>query len=186
MIRMGEFARTQNDIVSVAMEILDSLAKKTGELINLAILENHQTVYLAQARGNTRGAVSLFTQIGARVPLYSTGIGKAMLAYLPQVFFQEIMKEGLIAITANTITSESRLEEELSLIRQRGYAIDNEENAEGVCCVASPVWNGSGKVVGGISISGPTTRINLSNFTVLGPLVCEGARLISQKMGYAS
>lgn len=105
---------------------------------------------------------------------------------MPEAFFEEIVKEGLIPITPNTITSESRLQEELSLIRQHGYAIDDEENAEGVCCVASAVWDGMGEVVGGISVSGPITRINLSNFKVLGPLICESAQVISQKMGYVS
>lgn len=184
LIRLGEFARNQNDFVSVAMESLNSLAKETGELVNLAILERHHAVYLAQANGRFGSIVSLFTRIGAQVPLYCTGIGKAILANVPDGFLKEIVSEGFIAITPNTITNETKLREELEIIRRRGYAIDNEENAEGVCCVASPVWNGAGRVVGAISISGPIARINSSSFENLGPLVCEKAHTISQKMGY--
>jgi DNA-binding IclR family transcriptional regulator len=184
LIRIGEFARTQNDIVSVAMDNLYSLANEAGELVNLAILQNQQAVYIAQAQGHPRSVVGLFTQIGAQVPLYSTGVGKAILANMSDDFFEQIVKKGLVAFTPNTITNETKLREEMDLIHRRGFAIDHEENSEGVCCVASPIWNGVGKVVGAISISGPSARINSSNFSTLGQFVCENARLISQKMGY--
>ncbi|HUI88657.1 MAG TPA: IclR family transcriptional regulator [Anaerolineales bacterium] len=182
---MGEFARAQNDIVSVAMDDLNSLAKETGELVNLAILENDHVVYLAQVQGNPRSVVSLFTQIGARAPLYSTGVGKAILAYMPDEFVRGIIKEGLVPVTRGTITTETALWEALTLTRQRGYATDHEENAEGVCCVASCIWNGAGKVVGALSISGTAARINPLNFELLGQRVSETCRRISQKMGRA-
>ena len=184
LIRLGEFARNQNDFVSVATDSLNILAKETGELVNLAVLEKHHAVYLAQANGRSGSIVSLFTRIGAQVPLFCTGIGKAILANVAEDFLKEIVDEGFVAVTPNTITNETKLRGELEIIRRRGYAIDNQENAEGVCCVASPVWNGAGKVVGGISISGPISRINTSNFDVLGPRVWEEAQSISRKMGY--
>ncbi len=184
LIRLGESARNQNDLVSVAMDIIDLLAKETGELVNLVMLQEHHAVYLAQAYGHSSSLVSLFTRIGAQVPLYCTGVGKAMLANMPEDTLMGIVEEGLIGITPNTITNETRLRGELEIIRRCGYATDNEENAEGVGCVASPVWNGASRVVGAISISGLITRINPANFAILGPLVCEKAHLISQKMGY--
>ena len=184
LIRMGQLARTQNNIVSVAMEPLNSLAKETGEFANLAILEEHQAVYLAQAQGDPRNVVTLFTQIGARVPLYSTGVGKAILANLPEEFLKEILQEGLLPITPNTITSESKLRRELDRVRELGYAVDHEENGEGVSCVASPIWNGSDEIVGALSVSGPTARMAALNFEALGQRVREKAREISRRMGH--
>ena len=175
----------QNEIVSIALDDLNSLAKETGELVNLAILENDHVVYLAQAQGNPRGVVSLFTQIGARAPLYSTGVGKAILAHMPDEFVKDIIKEGLVSVARGTITTETALWQALTLIRQLGYATDYEENAEGVCCVASSIWDGAGKVVGALSISGTMARVNPSNFESLGQRVSETCRLISQKMGHA-
>lgn len=186
LIRIGELARTQNDIVSVATDLMNSMAEQTGELVNLAILEHHQAVYLAQVQGNPRTAVSLFTQIGAHVPLYCTGVGKAMLAGLPDEVLKEIVNNGLVQMTHNTITDEKALRAELMLTRERDYAIDHEENADGVCCVASAIWSATDEIAGAISISGPVARVNSSNFESLARLVCENAAKVSQMMGHVS
>jgi DNA-binding IclR family transcriptional regulator len=90
--------------------------------------------------------------------MYCTGVGKAILAYLPQDILDQVAANGFEKYTPNTITDIVSLKKELSSIRERGYAIDNMEHEYGIKCVAVPVKNIRGEIVGGFSISGPSLR----------------------------
>lgn len=98
--------------------------------------------------------------MGIKAPLYCTGIGKAMLAYLPREVVDAVIGRGLASITDNTITDTGKLLQELETIRLRGYAIDNMEHQFGIKCVGMPIRNRKGDIVAGLSISGLSLRFD--------------------------
>lgn len=136
---------------------VDDLAEKTSELAQFGIEEYGQVSYLYKASG--KQAVTSASQVGTQQPIHSTALGKTILAHLPSGEREEIVDSiDFTKQAENTITTESKFREELETIMERGYGIDDEENIEGLRCIAAPVLNGS-SVLGAISISGPSSRI---------------------------
>jgi DNA-binding IclR family transcriptional regulator len=139
-------------------------------------------VYIAKVE--SRHAVRMYSYIGARLPMYCTALGKAMMAFGPEDWIQETLARGLEPRTPHTIINASALKADLDAIRARGFSIDNEENEIGVRCVGAPVFDFTRSVIGAISLSGPTERMDQERSAELGPVVREAARQISQRMGY--
>ena len=145
----------------LATPFLRELVEISGETANLAVLERDRAVYMAQVQ--SARMVRMFTELGNRVPLHCTGCGKVLLAYQTEKVIDSIIATtGLPAHTEKTITDPQQFRQELATIRQRGYAIDNGEQEEGVRCLAVPVYGTDGKVVAAISISGPSSRVDSS------------------------
>lgn len=121
LIRLGEAARSQNIVIEVATESLKEMASLTNENANLAILKGNQAVYINQVKGSaTDWTDRVFTQIGAQVPLHSTGVGKAILAYSTEDFIRKVINNGLQPITKTTIIDANILLSELEEDSQFG------------------------------------------------------------------
>lgn len=175
LISLGEAARAQAGATPQIRAILGYLAQESGELANFAALDGMMAVYVAQSQPGP-GPVTIFTRMGTRVPLHCTGVGKAMLAFLPDSYSRALIDGGLKRYTSSTIVGAIRLERELKRIRHDGYAIDNEEYEVGVRCVASPLRDRGGGVIGAISVSGPSTRLGSERIPSMAKLVREAAR----------
>lgn len=171
------------DIRRVAKPILQALCESSQELVHLTILEQGDVVTIDRIEG--RQPVSLQTGIGNRRPAHCTASGKAILAYLADDARERIVAAGLTAMTADTITAPDILRRQLAEVRQRGYAIDQGEHFEGVCCVAAPVFGHERTVVASISIAGPAPRMPASRITQLGEEVVLAAGAVSRQLGYA-
>ena len=144
-------------IGSVAAPYLQELADMAGERVYLAIPHEQEIIYVTSAYPKT--SIDLMRPImGEHAQMHCTGLGKAMLAYLPDEKQRAYAARKLEAYTDYTITDGDALLKELREIRQRGYAIDNMEHEFGVKCVAVPVLGRNGQVVAGVSISGPSLR----------------------------
>ena len=144
-------------IGSVAAPYLQELADMAGERVYLAIPHEQEIIYVTSAYPKT--SIDLMRPImGEHAQMHCTGLGKAMLAYLPEEKQRAYAARKLEAYTDYTITDGDALLKELREIRQRGYAIDNMEHEFGVKCVAVPVLGRNGQVVAGVSISGPSLR----------------------------
>jgi len=141
--------------------VLRDLADELGETANLAVLSGDQAEYVGHAP--SRHAMRMFTEIGERVPLHSTGVGKAMLAGRPEAEIGPLVRRrGLERRTPHTIGTEIALLAELRSIREQGFAMDDEEHEIGVRCVAVLVtsWAASGILDEmALSVSGPTARM---------------------------
>ena len=157
-----------------AMPVLRVLAGLTGESANLAVLTQGRAEYVSQAQG--RHAMRIFTEVGNRVQLHCTGVGKALLAVVPpERASQLIAAAELDAHTPATITDPAALHAELDLIRARGYALDEGEMEAGVRCVAVGI---PGAVPMAVSVSGPSARMTDALVDVaLGALRTAGAQL---------
>ncbi len=154
--------------IEIATSHLQELVEISGETANLAVLERNRAVYEAQAQ--PRRMVRMFTELGNRVPLHSTGCGKVLLAYQSESVIASIIAEsGLPRYTETTVTDRRQFQQELELIRQQGYAMDNGEQEEGVRCLAVPVHGAKGRVVAALSISGPSSRLDSRDIPKLLP-----------------
>lgn len=157
-ILFGEYSRTRNEEFSMVRQKATNLAEQTEERSQFVIEEFGRGVFLYRESGEH--AVEAGSGIGKRMFLHSTAAGKSILAHLPESQVQEILDRwGLPAVTSATITDETELFEELERIRDRGFAINREENIEGLHAVGVPVRTKQGNVIGALSISGPTNRM---------------------------
>ncbi|SEW30702.1 transcriptional regulator, IclR family [Natrinema salifodinae] len=155
---IGGQIRSEIDVYKVAEPKVEELAAASGELVHLVVEEDGMGVYLSRAKGER--AVDLDTYVGCRHHMHSTAFGKAILAHLPRDRVDEIIDQhGLPEVTPKTITSRDELVEELERTRDRGFAVDDEERLEGLRCIAAPIRFDS-DVIGAISVSGPTARID--------------------------
>lgn len=182
LLQLAAAIRNQLDIRQLARPSLERLAKETGENANLVILDGDSAVYIDQAP--SLQPVRTFTEIGARVPLHCTGVGKVLLAYLPEKEREIILQKGLQAFTKNTITNPYRLAEELAKVQDQQFALDIEERQEQVRCIAVPIFDDQSTVIAAISISGPANRLTLERLNQLVPLVGQTGLEISAKLGY--
>ncbi|MDR7520109.1 MAG: IclR family transcriptional regulator [Armatimonadota bacterium] len=136
--------------------VLAELAADTRETANLVIRYGLEAIYLDHVIGAQ--VAKLFTEVGQRVPLHCTAVGKVLLAYASDV--RAVLPHlTLTRFTAQTITTPAALERELAAVRARGYAVDREEHEAGVACLAAPVLTDDGAIVAAVGISGPSGRV---------------------------
>lgn len=181
IFELGSLVWKDLNIRKLALPYMEELSKKCQETVHLGILDGNEVVSIEGAESGQSLRTSLL--IGKRVCLHSTGIGKAILAFLPETHILEIIKEkGLPKFTENTITDLDILILELKSIRKNGFAVDNEENEIGIRCVAAPVLDNN-KVVASISVSGPTIRIYNENIEKYAVMVKEICNIISVQLG---
>jgi DNA-binding IclR family transcriptional regulator len=168
----------------VARPHLEGIQRATGETVNLVVLDADRVVYVDQVEGSRN--VRMFTTVGTSVPAHTTGSGKAIMASGPPEAVHALYgdREPLQRLTDHTLTTLDALEADFARIRRRGYALDNEEHEEGVGCVATAVFDHSGRPCAAISVSGPSARILASNAARLGALLVEHAAKVSDALGY--
>jgi IclR family acetate operon transcriptional repressor len=154
LIPLGDGA--QQSVGRWAYSHLASIVHSVGETANMAMLDGDMVIYVAQAP--SRHTMRMFTEIGRRVALHCTGVGKILLSQMSDEKALEILKRtGLAAQTSRTITNVDELLEELALIRDSGFAVDDGEQEVGVRCVAVLVPHPT--LMASLSISGPESRI---------------------------
>lgn len=147
---------------------LQRLAAETGEIAQFATEEHGWVTYVYKA--DSESDVQTASSAGKREYMHSTALGKTMLARMADDRIGAILdSHGMPAKTAHTVTERSALLDHLGDIREQGYAFDNEENIEGLCCVAMPVTDADSKVFGAVSLSGPASR--MTNDRITGELV---------------
>lgn len=174
LIGLGMSARTTVD--AWAGPHLRDLAEASGETANLAMMNADMMVYVAQAP-SARHSMRMFTEVGARVYAHCSGVGKALMAQLPDEDVRSVLRvAGMPACTERTITGEGALLDELALVRERGYAVDDGEQETGVRCVAVDV---NGMSLFAVSVSGPPSRLTPEAIDGLVPLLRAAAAGLS-------
>lgn len=184
LFELGSRAVNGLDFYMISRQYMDELAKKTNLTTHLVIHDNGEVLYLNKME--IPGSVmSTPSNIGLRVPMHCTAVGKTLLAYMTRDRVEEVLKEkGLPAITNNTITSREKLFQELDKIYEQEHAIDHEELQLGVKCVAAPVRDHTGNVVAAISASGLSTNMSDENMVLVVDEVKKAAEGISYNLGY--
>jgi DNA-binding IclR family transcriptional regulator len=169
----------------MARPFMQRIHKVCGETTNLIVLEGSEIVYIDQIVGS--GAMRMFAEPGQRVSAHTTAAGKAMLAFCDPTEVTELLEAAapLKRFTAHTITTVRGLLDELEEIRVDGFAVDREEHAEALSCVAAPIFDHAGGVLAALSVSGPTVRLTgVADFDALGELIGRAGIECSRELGY--
>ncbi len=175
------FLRTRN-LIGIARPYMRALMKESTETVNLAVQDEQEAVYLSQVE--CRQMMRALARPGARVPLYCSSVGKALLSAMPDGdVARALPRHGMRRLTEKTITSRLALRDDLALTRERGFAIDDEEHALGLRCVAGLVFDEAAEPIAAISVSGPTVRMSDQRIASLGDLVRRRADEITSRLG---
>lgn len=170
-------------VADIARPHMAALLTLHDESINLAVLENTEVIYIDHMSSSQ--PLGVHVKVGKRAQISCTALGKAMLANMPPTD-QEILigKIKLEKITVHSIGTLAELRADLELTRRRGFALDDEENELGGRCVSSPIFDWTGRVVAGVSLSAPVQRFTTDLINSYGADVSETAAAISRDMGW--
>ena len=184
LIQIGSAALDSLDISLQGVPYLKSLMEDVHETVFMAVLSDNNLVYIAKIDSNR--SISTTAQLGKQKPLYCTGLGKAFLSFLPKQTRNEILSSTeLIPITKKTITNKEELEKQLNLFSEAGYAIDDEENEEGLFCIAAPIFGADHTIQAAISVAGPKERMLKQKEYIVEKLL-QTSNKVAESIGYIS
>jgi IclR family acetate operon transcriptional repressor len=179
---VGSAFLRNRDIASFARPVMQALVNDCGETASLYVEDDGEIVCIGQVE--CRQTMRVIARPGGRAKMHSSGSGKALLAhYPPERVAQLIECHGLPAATEKTIVTPNALRQNLEQARARGFAVDDEEAALGIRCVAAPIFDHAGEAIAAISISGPSSRIVDERIAALGERVHAGAQSLSRLIG---
>jgi len=156
-LQVGAAYLETDDAIGLLDTVLDDLSRQFGETVHLGRLDGPQVIYMAKRESHH--PLRLYSAIGRRLPAHATALGKVLLAEHPDDAVDRLLSWPLTGLTRQTITGPEALHAELALVRERGYAVDREENTDGIVCVAMAMPLRS-PATDAISLSIPATRIN--------------------------
>jgi len=180
LVRLAHAAWRQSSLAPIARPFIDELSASVGETVHLAQLDGPHVLYVDKR--NARVPIEMFAQAGKVGPAYCTGVGKAMLAFLPEAEADRLLPlMSFHRYTPNTIATPAALRAELAAIRAAGHAFDREEHEPGIICVAAPILSSAGSVMGALSVTSSTARTTLDGLADLAPVVRDAARRIGEE-----
>jgi IclR family transcriptional regulator, acetate operon repressor len=180
LLELGSLVRGRLNVRQAALEPMQALHKLTGQTVNLSIQQGDEIVYVDRA-WSERSGMQVVRAIGGRAPLHLTSTGKLFLSAAdPRQVRAYVTRTGLAGNTRNSITAFEQLDRELAMVRRHGYARDNEELELGVRCIAAGIYDDTGRLVAGLSISAPADRLQDGWIEDL----VETARRISGALGH--
>ena len=183
LFSLGNMALSGLELREVAAPLLLSLAGRTRLTVHLGILERHEAVLIDKVE--PPGTYKLATWLGKRMDVHCTGLGKALIAHIPEWEFDLLVSEqGLPRHNDNTVVSVRKLKEELARIRKLGYSTDDEEDELGYRCIGCPIFDREGLVQAAVSISGTTSQIREDNAPDLAQELKQTAAAVSEALGY--
>jgi len=180
--RAGAAFLRRTNVVERARAPMQALMRATGETANLGIDQEGEVLFLTQVE--TQSAIRAFFAPGTRSPMHASGIGKALLAWLPEARLMTLAQDdGLAGFTPATITTLAGLQADLAATRHRGFALDDEERTPGMRCVAAPVFNAHSEPIAGVSVSGPVFRMASDTLPEIGQQVARAAAEVTEAIG---
>ncbi len=183
VLKWGSVYMSSFDLRAEARPYMEELHQKTEETVHLDIPDGMTRICIERIESSHR--LRWVARIGERMPYYASASGKVMLSYMPPGQQNEILKNAsLEQLTVNTTTDPKILNQELEQIRECGYSISQGERVEGVSCVAAPIFDMTGKIIGSITISGPSTRFSEEKMEEYAELLKQATGKISQAMGF--
>lgn len=184
LFALAASALDEIEMMSLATPILEDLSRETGESAHFCVRMGDAVVVVARTSGP--GAFQLTDRVGVVRPAHATALGKVMLAALSDEQLDRYLKHAdLKAYAANTITSAERLRREVAEVRRTGMAFDDGEFDSELRCVALPVRDYSGQVIGAIGISGPVWRLSIDALQKRARIGRAAAERLSAEFGYA-
>lgn len=183
MYNIGKRKIKDLDIIRISRPYIEELSKIINETVHLVIRDGVNVVYIDKVESDN--TINMTSRVGRRSPAYCTSVGKAMLAWESKDIVEEIWsKSDIKKYTENTIVDYGKFEEEIKLIKKQGYALDNEENENGVMCIGAPIFGDDGNVEAAISVSGPLYRMLEKGIDEIKLSLLKASRDINEQMGY--
>lgn len=177
LMRLAHAAWKNASLAPIAREYVEALAKKVGETVHLAQLDNGQVLFVDKYKATNR--FETLAQVGQVAPAYCTGVGKAMLAFLaPKRLELALKQQSYYRYTEASHASVESLLPELDEIRKAGIAFDRQEHEHGIISIAAPILNTNGRVIGALSIATSTTRYEIEELEVFRADLLETAEKI--------
>jgi IclR family transcriptional regulator, acetate operon repressor len=162
LFELGQQVPISRRLRDTALPLMSDLLEATHEIVQLAVLDGCEVVYLEKL--TARQSIKAPSAVGSRLPAYSSGLGKAILAFSDEDKVEAVLAGPMPKVTTATITVPARFRRELENIRQCGIAYDRGEGTPGIVCVAAPILNYNGGAVAAISITGPAQRLRVVRF----------------------
>ena len=182
LFELGALVRRRMDVANEARPQLRELLEKTGETVQLGIIDQSSVLYVYEME--SRRAIRMAAAVGARAPLHCTAVGKVLLAFQSPEYVKELVDRGLTPLTDNTITKREAFLAMLKEVRARDCAIDDEESEIGLRAIAAPVRNQRGAVIAALGVAAPVQRMTKKVMQSCVPTVVATANAVSQRLGY--
>ena len=177
LVRLAHSAWRYSSLVPVARPYIEALAAKVGEAVHLAQLDNGHVLFVDKCKATDH--FETLAQAGKIAPGYCTGVGKVILAFMPQIEQNWALdQQAYKAYTPSTLTNRAALLTELAQIKADGVAFDREEHEQGIISIACPILTGQGRVVGAVSIASSTNRYTIDDLEKQRPNLLKSANLI--------
>ncbi len=182
--KIGNAFAKSRDLITLAQPVMQNLMDNAGETVNLLLLDQIQFQPIVIGQIQCHELMRMVAPIGKHLPLHASGAGKAFLAMHDDDQVTAIVqRKGLIKFTDHTITQHKDLLDNLEKVRQHGYALDDEEHAIGMRCVAAVIVDEHQKAFAALSISGPASRLDNEKIVHLSSLVMQSSQKISHMYG---
>ncbi|PYN81804.1 MAG: IclR family transcriptional regulator [Candidatus Rokuibacteriota bacterium] len=178
---VGSLAAGRGAIREIVAPFLRSLMLASKETVHLGVLDEGDVVYIDKIESDQ--PLQMYSRIGRRAPLHCTALGKALLAWEPKESVERFLRRRLRAYTPSTRTDPDLLRQELAKIRASRHALDEEEFAVGLKCVAAPLFDHTRRAVASLGIAGPAVRLSDERLPRLTSLVREAAGGASRALG---
>ena len=183
LLELGMRVAARLKLPEAARPYLERLSHESSETAHVGVLRGSEVVSIANCEG--QHTLRMPATVGTISPGHCTSLGKAMLAFLREEEVDQIVRQrGLKGYTRNTITQLSALKAELQKVRERGFAVDDEEFEQGLKCIGAPVRDSSGRVIAAISIAGAAFRLKDDRLPILARAVKQAASDLSRDFGY--
>lgn len=170
------------DLRREALSYMTQLSQRWEEACDLSIFDQGSVFYIEVLQGHR--ALTIAAAVGQRLPAHCTASGKVFLAYLTPQQLDTHLKQALRSYTARTITSHEVLRQQLALIRQQGYGVDDEEYETGIRAISAPIRNQEGLIIAAMSIPSPASRMTLDRIPEIAESLKETTLAISRRMGW--
>lgn len=183
LFELGNRVSHQFDLGKIARPIIKELVDDLQETVHLVVFEQGEVIYIEKLDGPR--ALRIYSQVGKKAPIHCTGVGKSILAFQEEEEMERLLSNSdLEPYTEYTVTDKEELKKQLRLIQKQGYSIDDEEIELGLKCVAAPIFDHHGHVIGAISCAAPKVRMDKVKLAEVIPRVQQAATNISQNIGY--
>ncbi|ACB84744.1 IclR family transcriptional regulator [Natranaerobius thermophilus JW/NM-WN-LF] len=185
IFQLGSAVPRQRSVGNLDPKYLKELCEKFQETVNLGVKEGRDVVVVSKVEPETSYRLKANFHVGEKEPFYATAMGKVLFSELREENLRQLLEDfQLEKLTEKTITSVDELLNELRNVKKQGYAIDDEEYCKGLCCIAMPVKDFSGKTVAAISVSGPSFRLDFKKMMTIKEELERVTTEVSRHFGY--
>jgi DNA-binding IclR family transcriptional regulator len=180
LFEFGNIVLSNLDLHREARPIIETLQRMTNQVVHLAVFDGLRAVVIHRADSVNENATAFIEN----APVHCTSVGKAILAFQGPDIVDRVIASGLPRFTEQTITTAEGLRQELDLVRDRGFAVDDGEHQPGLRCVGAPIRDQMGRVFAGLSVSGPAWQIPSEKVVDVAKVVTYQAGIVSQRLGW--